>query len=117
MSPTAEEGEIPEKIQQIKDDRSKALRAEKDIGDDEHPDAELVDEKRTAVRFSDEKDGVARFNVVTTRVKSFPLGTDNYTTGTQDEIADWVRKNDTEVIDADDEQWSKPETTVSIDDD
>jgi hypothetical protein len=105
-TPDSEET-LPEKLQQIKDDRSKALRAEKDLGDKEHPDAEHVDEARTAVRFSEEKDGVARFDVVTTRLKGFPLGKDDFISGTQDEIADWVRKNDLEVIDADGEQWSE----------
>lgn len=98
--------ELPEKIQTIKHEKSKALRAEKNIGDAADPDADLIDHPRTAVRFNSETDGVARFDVVTTRVSGFPLGKNDYTNAAQDEIADWVRRNDPEIIDASEEQWT-----------
>ncbi len=103
-----EADEIPEKLQTIKEDESKALRAEKELGDEAHPDAKHIDtEPRTAVRFSHITDGVASYDIVHTRITAFPLGIDSYSTYTQDTVADWVRKNDPEIIDASDEQWEE----------
>lgn len=97
--------EIPEKLQTIKDDESKALRAEKDIGDKADPDAHHVDDPRTAVRFAGVDDGVPKYRVVTTKLSGFPLGKNDRQIESQDTIAKWVRKNDPEIIDASDEQW------------
>lgn len=99
--------EIPEKLQEIKDDRSKALRAEKDVGERAIPEAEHLDEDpRTAVRFQEVETGTPVFDVVTTKVSGFPLGKDSYSKQAQHTVAKWVEANDPEVIDASEEGWS-----------
>lgn len=100
-----ENSEIPPLVQEIKDDPSKALRDEKDLGDSEHPDAEHVDDPRTAIRFDRVEDGVPLFDGVTTRLIKFPVGKDDTLTATQKEVSDWVRRNDPEVISVEEEQW------------
>lgn len=99
--------ELPEKLREIKDDRSKALRAPKDIGDKAAPEADSVDDARTAVRYSAEAFGTDQFDVVTTRLSGFPVGKDSYSVQTQDTVAQWVGSNDPEIIDADEEEWSE----------
>jgi hypothetical protein len=104
--------ELPEKLQEIKGDESKALRAERDIGEKAAPDADTVDDPRTAVRFDTVDDGVPKFRLVKTRLSGFPLGKDDRQVEPQDTVAKWVRANDPEIIDASDEQWEEDATSL-----
>jgi hypothetical protein len=90
--------DLPRKLLTIRNDRKKALRAEKDV-----PGAEDVDDARTAVRFVHVKVGVPKYQVVSTRVRKFPKGSDFTDVHAQDTVADWIEQNDPEVIDVADE--------------
>lgn len=105
MSTDTKTESTPDKLQLIKDDRSQALRAPKNIGEAEHPDGELIEQPRTAVRFRGVDHGVPQFDFVTTKLTGFPIGTDIHIVATQDEIVDWMQQNSVSVIDAATETW------------
>lgn len=92
--------EIPESIETIQADESKALRAEKttETADD------IDGETRTAVRYLGEDEfDEPRFQVVSTRTESFPEGVDYTETYGIQQVAHWAEANDTEVIDVADD--------------
>lgn len=88
------DGGVDELLQTIKNDRSKALRAPKTVGD-----VEQVDDPRTAVRYLEDRGGVPYFEVVTTVTTGFPLGRDNVSEQTQEPVTSWCEANDPVVID------------------
>jgi hypothetical protein len=98
---TDESSTVPEKLQEIKADRSKALRTPKELPDGN---PEGVEDARTAARYIGERDGNPMFEVVTTRLVNFPVGADKTEKHSQLRVAKWVRDNDPEVIDAT-EEW------------
>jgi len=101
-----EEGtDIDNRLQEIIDDRTKALRAPKDIGDKAHTDAEHVENPRSAARYVGKIDGEPMYEVVSTRLRKFPLGSDMHNLYREDQIADWVEQNDVSVVDAESESW------------
>lgn len=98
MSETEQETEeVQDKLDQLKNDRKKALRAEKDLGEKEHDDAEDVD-GRTAARFIGTFDGTALFQIVTTKLNGFPIGSDAVDEYTEDELKKWVEGQEPEIV-------------------
>lgn len=96
--------QIPDAVREIKEDRSKALRAPKELTEGN---PEGVDDARTAARFIGEQGGTAMFEVVTTKLRSFPEGKDMRDEHSQVSVCNWARAQDPEIIDASEEEWSE----------
>ncbi|QLG62853.1 hypothetical protein [Halorarum salinum] len=88
-------------LQQIKDDRSKALRAPKDTSNYDYD-----GDARTAARYiGDCAGGTPMFEIVSTRVRKFPEGSDMHDEHEQRSIKNWIlgHEDSIEVIDVEDE--------------
>lgn len=98
----------PEKLQRLIDDSTTALRAPKDIGDKAHPDAEGVDDARTAVRYVGTDRGVEKFQVITTKLTAFPIGSTTVSIQTRDTVEHWIEANDVDEIHVENDDGFEP---------
>lgn len=98
-----------EKLQLLIDDPTAALRAPKDIGDKAHPDADGIDDARTAVRYVGSDRGVEKFQVITTKLTTFPIGSTVASIETRDTVAAWVEVNDPDEIHIEDDDFEPTE--------
>lgn len=89
--------DVTDLLDTIQNDQSKALRAEKTVDGAEA----LTGEPRTAIRYLGETEhGQEKYRMVSTRVQSFPEGTDMRGVHGRESVAKWIEANDPEVIDA-----------------
>ena len=95
--------EVPDAVETIKEDQSRALRAPKERTN-EGPEA--IEGARTAVRYLGESfDGTDRFEIITTKVSGFPLGKDLHGQHTESEVINWAIAQEPTLIDASEEAW------------
>lgn len=116
---TQSQDSAAELAQRLRQESDKALRAEKNVSD-EHPDMEHVDEEpRTAVRFVGTEATVDQFQVVTTKVRNFPLGSDMVGVHSLDTVIEWIRDNDPEIVAVEDvDGWEQTDyATDHLEDD
>lgn len=89
------------RIQQLVSNPERALRAEKSL--DDYRD---IDGARTAVRYVGTDATVPMFQILSTRVKKFPEGTDFTGIHSMDEVVDWLSKHlDAEEISIEDDDF------------